>query len=266
MGINSSAFKLILEECKKRPFKGRALLLGNQYYFQNMEDTKENLEEYKLNYDSSLLSVSEDPKQREGKFVDFPSILKSLNIVEVDIMDFSDYEGANIIQDLNTLIKNHNIFEKYDLIIDGGTLEHVFHVPNAFENLFKLLKIGGRILHFAPSSNHVDHGFYMFSPTLFHDYYTTNDYIINEIYLYSYRADNLYGFWTLYEYFPGALHKLQLGGLDNKMYGVYCVCEKKAETTYNKIPQQTMYSKNLWIGDKNKVDWDYDNLKFIRQI
>ena len=41
---------------------------------------------------------------------------------------------------------------------------------------------------------------------------------------------------------------------------------EKAETTYNKIPQQTMYSKNLWIGDKNKVDWDYDNLKFIRQI
>ena len=64
-------------------------------------------------------------------------------------MDFSDYEGANIIQDLNTLIKNHDIFEKYDLIIDGGTLEHVFHVPNAFENFFKLLKIGGQfyILH-----------------------------------------------------------------------------------------------------------------------
>ena len=68
--------------------------------------------------------------------------------MEVDIMDFSDYE-SNIIQDLNTLIKNHDIFEKYDLIIDGGTLEHVFHVPNAFENFFKLLKIGGRILHFA---------------------------------------------------------------------------------------------------------------------
>ena len=66
----------------------------------------------------------------------------------------------------------------------------------------------------------------MFSPTLFHDYYTTNDYIVNEIYLYSYRADNLYGFWTLYEYFPGALHKLQLGGLDNKMYG-YIVYARK---------------------------------------
>ena len=113
-----------------------------------MEDTKSNLEEYELNYDSSLLSVSEDPKQR-GKFVDFPSILRSLNIVEVDIMDFSDYEGANIIQDLNTLIKNHDIFEKYDLIIDGGTLEHVFHVPNAFENFLSYLKLVGEfyILH-----------------------------------------------------------------------------------------------------------------------
>ena len=70
MGINSSAFKLILEECKKRPFKGRALLLGNQYYFQNMEDTKSNLEEYELNYDSSLLSVSEDrSKERENLLI-----------------------------------------------------------------------------------------------------------------------------------------------------------------------------------------------------
>ena len=69
MGINSSAFKLILEECK-RPFKGR-LFAGNQYYFQNMEDTKSNLEEYELNYDSSLLSVSEDPKQREENLLIF---------------------------------------------------------------------------------------------------------------------------------------------------------------------------------------------------
>jgi hypothetical protein len=266
MGINSSAFKLILEEYKKRPFSGKVLLLGNQYYFQNLKETKADLDNYKINYDSSLLNLSDEPKQKEGQFVDFSSILNSLKIEEVDIMDFSDYEGANIIQDLNILIKNQDIVDKYDLIIDGGTLEHIFHIPNAFENFFKLLKIGGRIVHFAPSSNHVDHGFYMFSPTLFHDYYTANNYKINEIYLYSYRADNLYGFWTLYEYFPGALHKLQLGGLDNKMYGVYCVCEKQVASTFNKIPLQTMYSKNLWIGDKNKVCWDYENLKFIRRI
>ena len=67
MGINSSAFKLILEECKKRPFKG--IFARKSILFQNMEDTKSNLEEYELNYDSSLLSVSRTQEERENLLI-----------------------------------------------------------------------------------------------------------------------------------------------------------------------------------------------------
>lgn len=252
MGINRSAFKLLVEENIKRPFNGNVLLLGNQYYFLNREETIEALKSYDLDIAEKYLKVDKDPKQQEGQFIDFKSILNYFGFDHIDVMDYSDYEGANIIHDLNQIIQDKKLKNKYDLIIDGGTIEHVFHVPNVLQNFYELLNINGRIIHFAPSSNHVDHGFYMFSPTLFYDYYSANDYKIEDFYFYSYVKDDLYGFWTLYEYFPGALHRLQLGGLDDKLYGVYCVCTKNEKSTFGKIPQQSMYSNGLWIKDEKR--------------
>ena len=59
-------------------------------------------------------------------------------------------------------------------LLDSGTLEHVFHLPNALKSVVELAKVGGRVMLLSPSSNHFDHGFYMFSPTLFYDYFSAN--------------------------------------------------------------------------------------------
>ena len=44
-------------------------------------------------------------------------------------LDYSDYEGAEIIHNLNEpdLAKEHHAIA--DLIVDAGTIEHVFHLP-----------------------------------------------------------------------------------------------------------------------------------------
>ena len=63
------------------------------------------------------------------------------------------------------------------MIIDGGTMEHIFHIPNVLNNIYRMLRVGGRIIHISPSSNYVDHGFYSFSPTLFYDFYQTNKFV-----------------------------------------------------------------------------------------
>ncbi len=87
-----------------------------------------------------------------------------LGAKKIDSIDFSKYEGATIIGDLN---KKLSINPKFDLIFDGGSLEHIFNIPVAIENYTNLLKVGGRFIGFLPVNNQLGHGFYQFSPEFF---------------------------------------------------------------------------------------------------
>lgn len=66
---------------------------------------------------------------------------------------------------------------EYDLVIDPGTTEHCFNVGQALMNAANAVKPGGHIFHCGPLSM-VNHGFYNFCPTLFHDFYTQNDWSV----------------------------------------------------------------------------------------
>ncbi len=101
-----------------------------------------------------------------GAYADafFHSVLKTR---ELDALDRSDYEGANIIHDLNDPLPEI-LREKYDAVVDGGTLEHVFDLPAALLNCISLLKTGGSLFICAPANNLFGHGFYQFSPELFY--------------------------------------------------------------------------------------------------
>ena len=87
----------------------------------------------------------------------------------VQSIDASSYENADIIHDMNTPIDRP---ERYSMVLDFGTLEHVFNVPVAFDNLAKLASPNAHILHMLPSNNFVGHGFYQFSPELFFQIYS----------------------------------------------------------------------------------------------
>jgi SAM-dependent methyltransferase len=88
-----------------------------------------------------------------------------LGVHSLSILDYSSYEGATIIHDLNRPLPA-TLWGRFDAIIDGGSLEHVFNFPVAVENLMKMLKTGGYILLKSPANNLCGHGFYQFSPEL----------------------------------------------------------------------------------------------------
>jgi SAM-dependent methyltransferase len=62
-----------------------------------------------------------------------------------------------------------------DLVVDAGTLEHIFELPAALRNMNRILKPGGVILHLTPV-NFFDHGFINVNPCLYHDFYKANGY------------------------------------------------------------------------------------------
>ena len=70
---------------------------------------------------------------------------------------------------------------RFDYIIDGGTVEHIFDIAQVMKNVTKMLKVGGRVFHIDAIAGQADHGFYSFSPTFFLDYYKGNGFKVKNL-------------------------------------------------------------------------------------
>jgi hypothetical protein len=129
------------------------------------------------------------------------------------------------------------------LVFDGGTMEHVFHVPNYLANVHKLLKVGGYVIHQSPSNNYVDHGFYQFSPTFFADYYLENKYRLVEI-KFVRHSRNVEGEpWMFLNYQPGDLDGISFGGLGRDLHMVFACAQKTEASTFGRAPSQGLYRR-----------------------
>jgi hypothetical protein len=90
-----------------------------------------------------------------------------LRFDSVQSIDFSDYEGATITHDIGTPIPA-NLHERFDLVVDGGTLEHVFNFPVAIGNMMRMVRLNGTLYAHMSCNNLCGHGLYQFSPELMH--------------------------------------------------------------------------------------------------
>ena len=82
-------------------------------------------------------------------------------------VDASSYENATIVHDMNVDLPDE-LIGKFSLLIDCGTLEHVFNFPVAIRNSMKMLSVGGHVAFVTTANNFMGHGFYQFSPELFY--------------------------------------------------------------------------------------------------
>jgi hypothetical protein len=105
------------------------------------------------------------------KFDNQAGFFAGLGFSEIDALDISNYEGANIIGDLNDPDLGGRIGKTYDLIYDSGTIEHIFDAPTALRTLSDLIKVGGAIVHATPANGFMDHGLWQVSPDLFRTFY-----------------------------------------------------------------------------------------------
>ena len=247
MGIAKGAAKVLLKEAARRPFKGRVLTLGRQDIYFSYDQLQGMAMGFGVGLsDPGDLILSHKPAFATKGYISDDCLLRSLGFFESKALDISDYDFADYIFDLNSSEVPEHLLDAFDVIIDGGTIEHVFHVPNALNNLYKMLRQGGRIIHLSPSSNHIDHGFYMFSPTLFWDFYEANRFEINNFQVFRCTPRHDVDPWEISDYQPGCLKRVSFGGLDNGMYGIICIATKTKDSTGDIIPQQGVYVYDVW--------------------
>lgn len=96
------------------------------------------------------------------------SLLTALGAHSVSSIDASAYEAPTFVGDLNREISHDS---RYSTVIDGGSLEHVFDVAQAFWNLTRLCEVGGRIMRALPVNNLNGHGFWQFCSDLMYSVY-----------------------------------------------------------------------------------------------
>ena len=114
-------------------------------------------------------------------------LLEYLGCRTVRSLDYSAFEGAEIIYDLNKPVPA-GLHDRFDVIFDGGTLEHVFDIPCAITSVKKMLRPNGLFLTVNAANNQLGHGFYQFSPELMFRIFTkSNGFALKRLLVTEYR-------------------------------------------------------------------------------
>ncbi len=137
-------------------------MLGRQEMLVDAGSLRKLMEEFGIHPGSDLLA--ELLTSCDGGYGE--PFLRLLGASEIVSIDASAYEGCTFSHDLNLPIPEC-LKDRFDLLIDGGTLEHIFNFPVAIQNCIDMLTLGGHFLSATPANNFAGHGFYQFSPELF---------------------------------------------------------------------------------------------------
>jgi hypothetical protein len=160
MGININALKFIGAAKQGGVSFSRTLTIGRQSMYVDrpalMRLLSSNIWGNPLNLEGVDLSE---------KYAEW--LLRLLGATQIDSIDCSDYEGATILQDLNSPIPD-GLKNRYSAVLEVGTLEHIFNFPVAIRNCMELVDVGGHLICCTVANNYCGHGFYQFSPELFH--------------------------------------------------------------------------------------------------
>jgi hypothetical protein len=154
MGIDKDVAKFLLSAREREAVNFRkSLTLGSQQF-------------QLFNHDYAHLAAAFNLKDFT-RITTSTEFLRFLGAEEISAMDFSDYEGAAILHDLNKPISDE-LKGKFTFVLDGGTTEHVFNFPTALANAMEMVETGGHLMIITGGNNFLGHGFYQFSPELFY--------------------------------------------------------------------------------------------------
>jgi len=113
-------------------------------------------------------SAGLDPRWRE----DPEPLFQAMGFSDYVDVDVNDQARRNL--DLTQPLPE-DCLGRADLIVDSGTLEHIFELPTALRNMNRILKPGGVMLHITPVT-FFDHGFVNVNPSLYEGFYRANGY------------------------------------------------------------------------------------------
>ena len=161
MGIDTESARFLLSAKKRGVNFTRCATLGRQHYFPSNSETRQLFEQFGL---GSSIKAGFPGDSAEVQYSE--PFWHSLGAQDLQTIDASSFEGATMVHDLNQPVPD-SLRERFDVVCDVGTLEHVFDFPRAMRNCMEMVAQGGRFFAHTTANNYLGHGFYQFSPELF---------------------------------------------------------------------------------------------------
>lgn len=175
-------------------------------------------------------------------------LLSHIGFKKIDSIDFSNYELATIVHDLNQPIPGE-LRNAYSCVFESGTLEHVFNFPRAIQNCMEMVQVGGHYLGVTVVNNFMGHGFYQFSPELFFRIFSKeNGYRVEELIVCEIDSSA-----TWYRVADPILVGGRVRLINSRpTYMMIKACKTAAKEIFQVTPQQSDYVAT-WAGERNQV-------------
>jgi len=225
--------------------------LGRQSLCLHQRDMLAAFKKFNLDFDEETVkTVFADTSLKDFKIGYCEPLFKAMGAKTVDSIDASGYEDATIVHDLNIAVPAE-MENRFSLLVDGGTLEHVFNFPVAIENCMKMVKPGGHFLSVAPANNFIGHGFYQFSPELFFRVFCReNGFQIGKVFLCGEKSN------TTWHEIPDPAEIRERVEFSNQVptFQLFVAQKMSPDAGLHIWPQQSDYSALLWQGG-NTGNW-----------
>lgn len=235
MGIDLNAAQLLLRAKRRGVRFARTATLGRQGLHASRPALLGLLGELGVAVPPSVERRLRDASQRFAE-----AFLELLGAETVTAVDASGYEGAQVVHDMNLPIPE-TLEGRFDVVIDGGTLEHVFDFPTGIRNAMRMVAPGGVLIVATISNNFAGHGFYQFSPELFFRLFCgENGYAVERCVLWEEVEGS--PFWEVPD--PDAIgRRIELTSRAGTF--LWVEARRLAEVPPNHTPQQSDYGR-LW--------------------
>lgn len=161
MGLDANAIRFLLYAKTQGVNFTKTAMIGRQKLHLDARLLRKNLIDF--GYSIRNDEIKRLLNERDGYAEPF---LQVLGATEICSFDASDYEDATNIHDFNLPI-DESLKNRFTVVLDAGSLEHIFNFPMAIKNCMEMVELGGHFLGITPANNFFGHGFYQFSPELF---------------------------------------------------------------------------------------------------
>jgi hypothetical protein len=168
VGISLQSARFLLACRRKNICFRRMATIGHQSFCIPRAQVQSLLAEFGFHPGAAQLSEIENCA---GTFAD--AFLRFLGAEELVSLDANSFENATVVHDMNRPIPSH-LKQRFDLVFDGGSLEHIFNFPSAIANCIDMVCEGGHFIGINPTNNYSGHGFYQFSPELYYRVFSSD--------------------------------------------------------------------------------------------
>ena len=166
MGLDSNGLKALIYAKKLGVDFTNTAMIGRQELHLSRKQFQRTMADFQM-----PVSDEQAAKILEKSHCYSEELFRHLGAKEVHSFDNSNYEQATHIHDMNLSIPD-DLKERYSLVLDAGSLEHVFNFPTAIRNCMEMTKTGGYYIGITPANDFFGHGFYQFSPEMFFTLFT----------------------------------------------------------------------------------------------